>query len=105
MSNRIEIPYEEVAPETLQAIIEAFVLHEGTNYGDKEVQLTTMVEQVRRQLERGQVKLVYDAEQESCNLITERQWRDATKAPEDGLTQDFETSQLPKASHQDDPLL
>lgn len=80
MDERIEIPYQEVAADTLRALIEAFILHEGTNYGDREFSLETMVAQVRSQLERGQVKLVFDPELDSCNLITLKEWKDSTRA-------------------------
>lgn len=75
MDERIEIPFREVDPETLNALIEAFVLQEGTNYGDRDVSLSTMVDQVRKQLEKGQARLVFDPETDSCNLITERDWK------------------------------
>lgn len=78
MEQRIEIPYQELPADTLRAVIEAFVLHEGTNYGDRDVSLKAMVDQVQRQLEKGQVKLVFDPELDSCNLIAAKEWREAT---------------------------
>lgn len=78
MEDLIEVPYQQLSPETLHAVIEAFILQEGTNYGDKEFSLETKVDQVRRQLAQKQVRLVYQSETESCHLITERDFRNRT---------------------------
>lgn len=75
----VEIPYDQVPPETLQAIVESFILKEGTNYGAEEVSLTTKVAQVLRQIQKGSVKLTFDAETETCFLITDQELRQAKK--------------------------
>ncbi len=75
-SDLIEVPYEQLASETLHAVIEAFVLREGTNYGAPDVSLETQIEQVRAQLRDRSVILVFDPDSESCSLITQRQFRD-----------------------------
>jgi uncharacterized protein YheU (UPF0270 family) len=71
----IEIPASELPPETLRAIIESFIMREGTDYGDAEYSLDNKVDQVRRQLDRGDVLLMWDEVLESCNLITKGQWQ------------------------------
>ena len=71
----IEIPPSELPPETLRAIIESFIMREGTDYGDAEYSLDNKVDQVRRQLDRGEVLLMWDEALESCNLITKGQWQ------------------------------
>ncbi len=70
----IEIPASDLAPETLRAVIESFIMREGTDYGDTEYSLDHKVDQVRRQLDRGEVLLMWDEMIESCNLITKAQW-------------------------------
>lgn len=72
----IEVPFEELDASTLRAVIESFVLREGTNYGANEVALDTQVEQVRNQLRNRSVKLVFDPESETCSIITEKQFRE-----------------------------
>ena len=72
----IEIPPEQLDPETLKAVIEAFILQEGTNYGTQEFTLDRQIAQVLEQISRHKVKLVFDPESESCHLLTERQFRD-----------------------------
>jgi len=65
----VEIPYERLAPETLLAVIEAFLLRYGTDYGAEEAKMETKVAQVKRQLERGEAVIVYDLTTESCSII------------------------------------
>lgn len=71
----IEIPPSALAPETLRSIIESFIVREGTDYGDAEYSLDKKVDQVNRQLEQGEVLLMWDEVLESCNLITKAQWQ------------------------------
>ena len=33
----VAVPHTELSPEALQGVIEAFVLREGTDYGDRDV--------------------------------------------------------------------
>ncbi|WP_460549631.1 YheU family protein, partial [Geodermatophilus aquaeductus] len=44
------IPWQDLAPETLDSLIESFVLREGTDYGEHERSLEQKVADVRRQL-------------------------------------------------------
>ncbi len=71
----ITIPASGLAPETLRAIIESFIVREGTDYGDAEYSLDSKVAQVSRQIDRGEVLLMWDEVLESCNLITKAQWQ------------------------------
>ena len=71
----IEVPATSLAVETLRAIIESFIVREGTDYGDADYSLDNKVDQVRRQLDRGEVLLMWDEVLESCNLITKAEWR------------------------------
>ena len=64
----MNIPYQQLEAETLRAIIEEFISREGTDYGAQEYSLEQKVQQVRNQLERGDVVLNFDPETESCDL-------------------------------------
>ena len=64
------IPHTELTPEVLTAIIEEFVSREGTEYGPADVSMETKISQVRRQLERGDIVLVYDEPSDSCDLVS-----------------------------------
>jgi uncharacterized protein YheU (UPF0270 family) len=64
----VEVPMSDLAPDTLQALVETFVLREGTDYGVQEVPLATKVGQVLRQLQRGEARIVFDPETESVDI-------------------------------------
>jgi uncharacterized protein YheU (UPF0270 family) len=65
----VVVPHTELAGETLRAVIEAFVLREGTEYGAREFDLEEKVAHVRQQLERGMAQIVYDPDSESIDIV------------------------------------
>lgn len=65
----VVVPYTELADETLRAVIEAFVLREGTEYGAREFDLEEKVAHVRSQLERGIARIIYDPESDSIDIV------------------------------------
>jgi uncharacterized protein YheU (UPF0270 family) len=71
----IEIPLERLSPDLLSAIIEEFIQREGTDYGVSEVSLEDKVQQVKRQMEQGDVIITFDSETESCNLLTRAEFK------------------------------
>lgn len=71
----VEVPYEQLSPEALLGIIKEFVTREGTDYGHVEIPFEEKVAQVRRQLERGEVLVLFDAKAESINLVSKRDAR------------------------------
>ncbi|EFE97382.1 YheU family protein [Serratia odorifera] len=69
------IPWKELDSETLNNLIESFVLREGTDYGEHERSLTQKVEDVRRQLQSGEVLLVWSELHETVNIMPRGQFR------------------------------
>lgn len=67
------IPYQELSPDALQALVEEFVTRNGTDYGNCETSLTEKVQQVVQQLEKGEAVIIYDTAMESCNITTAAQ--------------------------------
>ena len=65
----MEIPHHQVPEQTLLAIIEEFISREGTDYGHREYTLDEKVEKVKSQLLNGEIKLMFDSETSSCNLV------------------------------------
>jgi uncharacterized protein len=65
----VEIPHDQLSPDALRGVLEAFVLREGTEYGEHDVPLDTKVAQVLRQLERGEAQIVFDPGTESVTLV------------------------------------
>lgn len=69
------IPWQELEVATLENLIETFVLREGTDYGEQERSLEQKVADVRRQLERGDVVLVWSELHESVNIMPRGEFR------------------------------
>jgi uncharacterized protein YheU (UPF0270 family) len=63
------IPLEQLPIDTLNAIIENFVLREGTEYGSEDVSLNNKIAQVHQQLKQGSALLVYSELHETVNIL------------------------------------
>ena len=63
------IPWQDLSPETLDNLIESFVLREGTDYGEHERSLEQKVNDVKRQLKSGDVVLVWSDLHETVNIM------------------------------------
>jgi uncharacterized protein YheU (UPF0270 family) len=64
------IPQSAISSDALIGIIKEFVTREGTEYGAVEVTLETKIKQVQRQLDRGDVVIVFDEATESVDLVS-----------------------------------
>ena len=64
----VEVPYGELSAELLYAVVESFVLREGTDYGEREYSLEDKVAGVVRQLKKGEAKILFDPESESVTI-------------------------------------
>jgi len=65
----VEVPYGRVAADVVRRVAEEFVTRDGTDYGAAEKSLDEKVADVRRQLERGEAAIVYDAESQTTNIV------------------------------------
>jgi uncharacterized protein YheU (UPF0270 family) len=68
----VEIPQNELAPSTLRAVVESFVLREGTDYGAQDVPFERKVADVMRQLERREAAILYDPQSDSVDIVVRR---------------------------------
>jgi uncharacterized protein YheU (UPF0270 family) len=68
-SEPVQIPHSELSEEVLRAVIESFVLREGTEYGEREYSLEQKVAQVMRQLDRGEAQLIFDTQTETVDIV------------------------------------
>jgi uncharacterized protein len=69
------IPWSELSTETLDNLIESFVLREGTDYGIQEKTLEQKVADVKKQLKSGEAVLVWSELHESVNIMPASQFR------------------------------
>lgn len=68
----VVVPYTELAPALLYAVVESYVLREGTDHGEKEFSLADKVAHVLEQLKRGEAQIVFDPETESVGVVRPR---------------------------------
>lgn len=69
----LEIPFEQINPETLQNMLREFVTREWADLGDSGYTLDDKVAQVLRQLETHTAKVVYDLTTETWNIVAAKQ--------------------------------
>ncbi|MGD0493321.1 MAG: YheU family protein [Steroidobacteraceae bacterium] len=66
----VSVPYSALEPDILRAVIESFVLREGTDYGERELPLDEKFARVLRLLERGEARIVFDPETQTVDIVT-----------------------------------
>jgi hypothetical protein len=62
------IPMDALSAEALAGVIEAFILREGTDYGLHETPFADKIGQVRRQLEAGDARILFDPVTETVHV-------------------------------------
>lgn len=67
------IPYEELNPDTLRAMLEDYVTRDGTEYGETETPIAERIDFVLRQLRAGKAFILYDAESASFTIGSREQ--------------------------------
>ena len=67
----VEIPYDQINPETLQRMIQEFVTRDGADWGDAGCTLEEKVERVLKQLRSKKIKVVFDLTSQTANLVEE----------------------------------
>jgi len=64
----VVVPYTSLSAETLRAVIESFILREGTDYGEIELTLDQKVARLLVQLQSGRAQIVFDPVLESVGI-------------------------------------
>jgi uncharacterized protein YheU (UPF0270 family) len=65
----IAIPPEQLSPQALRGVIEAFVLREGTDYGEREFSLEQKMAHVAAQIEAGEAQIWFDPNSNSIDIV------------------------------------
>ena len=65
----VSVPHTALAADLLRAVIESFILREGTDYGERELSLDDKVARVLRLLEGGEVRIVFDPQTETVDIV------------------------------------
>jgi uncharacterized protein len=64
------VPWQRLEPEVLKSVLESFISREGTDYGEVELSLEEKVAQLKGQLERREVFVIFDGETETVTIVT-----------------------------------
>jgi hypothetical protein len=68
----VEVPHEQIPPDTLQRMIQEFVTRDGSDWADAGCTLEDKVEQVLQQLRNREIKVVFDLTSQTANLVARR---------------------------------
>ncbi len=76
MSRFIEVPARMLPPDTLNALLEAFVTRQGYDTTDTTGEgMHGWVVELKKQLERNELIIAHDLELEMTEVMTLAQWR------------------------------
>lgn len=78
----MRIPIEQLEADTLFNLVESFVLREGTDYGEMEIDLKDKVMQVIAQLKAGEAVLLYSELHETVNIIDQQTFLQQQEDPD-----------------------
>ena len=68
----IELSPGQLSVEALRGLVEEFVTRDGTDYGAVERSVEEKIARVQAQLASGEVRIVFDPETESANIVLAR---------------------------------
>ena len=68
-SEPVPVPHTELSDDALRGVVESFVLREGTDYGERDVPHEAKLAQVIRQLERGEVRIMFDPVSRTVDIV------------------------------------
>jgi len=67
--NMIEVPYEQIDPQTLRRMVEEFITADWSDFGAEHSELEGKIDQVLKQLKKKRVKVVFNLESKSANIV------------------------------------
>ena len=76
MAQFIQVPLDRLAPDLLGAMLEEFASRDGTDYGLRECSLEEKVQDLKRQLEGGDLAVVCDLDSEQWDLCSRERLRE-----------------------------
>lgn len=68
----VEVPFRELSADALRGLAEAFVLREGTDYGERSYSLSDKIAHVLTQLESGDATIVFDPRSNNVDIVLKR---------------------------------
>lgn len=86
----MQIPPDMLSAQALRNIALEFVSREGTDYGHQNWDMDAKIDQVLRQIERGDVLIYFNEETQSCNIVTQKD----AKKQEEIIAQRFDEDRI-----------
>ena len=65
----VEVPYEQIEPETLKGLVEEFITRDGTFYGKKEMSMDQKVDMIIGQLKAREAVITWDRYVKTSNIV------------------------------------
>ena len=69
MAQFVRVPPARLQAGVLQALLEDYASRDGTDYGAREYTLEEKSEHLRRQLDAGELQILYDLDSEQWDLL------------------------------------
>ncbi|GAB5449720.1 MAG: YheU family protein [Halioglobus sp.] len=73
MPQYVEVPRQRLAADVLHALLEEYASRDGTDYGEREKSLQEKVAALEMQLQRSELRLLYEMESEQWDLVPAEQ--------------------------------
>lgn len=73
MSSYIRVPPERLDDAVLEALLEEYGSRDGTDYGERELTLAEKAGNLRRQLDSGDLLILFHSESEQWDLVPREQ--------------------------------
>jgi uncharacterized protein len=73
MAQFVAVPLNRLQDEVLQALLEEFATRDGTDYGERELNLDEKVERLQHQLRAGDLHILFDVDSEEWDLVPRAQ--------------------------------
>jgi hypothetical protein len=69
MARFVAVPLQRLQGDILQALLEEFASRDGTDYGEHEYTLEQKTTVLQKQLEQGELQILYDADSQQWDLL------------------------------------
>ena len=73
MPQFIQVPVDRLAADVRNALLEEYASRDGTDYGERELNLAEKVANLERQLADGELCILYESESEQWDLLPAEQ--------------------------------
>jgi hypothetical protein len=80
MSQYVDVPPQRLPADVLQALLEEFASRDGTDYGERELALAEKVQNLRQQLSRKELCILFAADAQEWDLVPREQALDLLQA-------------------------